>query len=595
MGRSSRLSRFRRLLLMAALSGAGAVGAQEPGLTVAIAPDRVGLGQQTIFQVRVEVAAMRLLRVQPTFELHNLEVVAGPFQEQSMQFVNGAISNTTTLRWRLRPTAVGDARIHNIRVEVGDATLTAEPLTVEVQEEPVPEAEPPARRTDPLDEFFRRGDPFRRRAAAKPELHLRVETNPGDPFVGEPVHYTLYLFTRNDVTSVNAEMLPDFEGFWKEEPSSDSEPKNAQTVTIDGRKWLRVALLERVLYPLRSGELTIDPATMAFAVDVDSSGFFRDRRSVQRTSPAATLTVRPLPPGGPGPGTPVGQVRVTSSLQPSRVEVGEAAQLEVVVTGGGNLRRLPDPEVAAPEGVEIYPPQGEIDRRFVSGGVEFTRKWSWVVVPREAGSYQLPAMEIPYFDLQSEAFASTTTAAATLAVTPATTVPSDAWIGERSSLHPVRTAPVAALESRQPSRWGTWLLVAGAVVAVVVGVSDLRTDRRSRSAAPAITPTATTRARLAEQISAISVDDPRRTAVEIEAVIRRYLVERWGLEVGASPGDWQHRLTASGMPEAALDRMGTLADELHYLRYAPQLSQTDLLVEQLKRTAMEWVRRLPRR
>lgn len=568
--------------------------AQGPTLTVTVAPSPIGVEQETILQIRVEVAAMRLLRVQPAFEIENLEVVAGPFQEQSMQFVNGSISNSTTLRWRLRPTTVGEAKVHNIQVEVGEQTLTAEDLTLTVREEAVPEAEPPPRRPDPLEEFFRRGrDPFRPSQVSKPELYLRVETNPGDPFVGEPVHYTLYLFTRNDVTAINAEDLPDFEGFWKEEPEGDNEPKNAQTVTIDGRKWLRVALLERVLYPLRPGELTIAPATMAFSIDLDRSGFFRDRRSVRRRSPETTLTVRPLPAGGPATGVPVGRVRLASKLEPATVEVGEAAKLEIVARSSGNLRRIPDPRIKAPDGIEIYPPQGEIDRRFTPSGVEFTRKWSWVIVPRAAGEYRLPPIDVPYFDLQSETFETALAEGRTLSVSPAS-VPIDAGLAPATHLHPVRLAPVAALEARPAANWSTWLLLAASLAVVFVAVGDFRSVTTPAASAPPTSGT-TSRRQLVDAITTLPDDDPRRTAAELEAVIRGYLVSRWGLDERASLDGWVEQLNGSGMSEVGLERLTDITDDLHYLRYAPQLSQREHLVADLKSAALEWARRMPRR
>ncbi len=578
---------------------------QEPTLATRLLPNPIGLGQETILEIRVMVAAMRLLRVQPTFELDNLEIVAGPFREQSMQFVNGAISNSTTLRWRLRPTTVGEGRVTNIRVQVGDQTIVGTDLSVAVQEKAVPEAVPRQRQADPMEQFFQRRsrDPFSQRES-EPELHLRAETNPGDPFVGEQVHYTLYLFTRNDVTAVNAEDLPDFEGFWNEEPSADAKPKRAETVTIDGRQWLRVALLERVLYPLRPGELEIDPATMAFEVDLDSSGFFRDRRAVRRTSPAAKLSVRPLPAGGP-PNASVGPINLKSTLEPANVEAGQAAQLEVVARGRGNLRRVPDPVIEAPGGVEIYPPQGESSQKFNPNGVQFTRKWRWVVVPDRAGSYQLPKITIPYFDPQTESFAVASTESHLLEAVPAVRAAEPQRRVDRSPLlHPVRMAAVAGLEGSRDRGWGLWLLALAAVGVAMTAFSDLRRgsessalDNPGTTALPVVAGEKSRRPRqvLQQALSAVSSSESRRTAPAIEAAVRRYLVERWGLPENAAPESWVEHLQGKGLPLAALDRLEKLTEDLYYLRFAPQLSQTDRLATELKNSALEWVKRLPRR
>lgn len=574
---------------------------REPALTVRLTPDLIGVEQQTLLEIRVEVAAMRLLRIRPEFELQNLEIVAGPFQEQSMQFVNGSISNSTALRWRLRPQQVGEARVTGISVEVGERTLTANPLSMTIQQEPVAEAEPPARRADPLDEFFRRSrDPFRPGQTAEPELYLRVETNPGDPFVGEPVHYTLYLFTRNDVTAVSAEELPDFEGFWKEEPGGDNRPRRAETVTIDGRKWLRVALLERVLYPLRAGEIEIAPATMGFQVDVDSSGLFRDRRAVRRQSPTTRLTVRPLPEGAPASGVPVGRVSLASNLEPKSVEPGQAARLEVVARSRGNLRRVGDPDLEAPAGLEIYPPQGEIDREFAPSGVDFTRKWSWVVVARKPGSYELPPVTIPYFDPQSETYAVAAAPGPTLQV-PAAGIPEAApyAIGD-ADLHPIRLVSIAALEPDRGADLSTWLLAAGVLAAAVMAVLDVgsRASSSSSSSGTSKPPTAGrggSRRALAESIAAISTTESKRTAADLEAVLRSYLVDRWNLPWNCTVQTWVARLQETGLPPAALEQLGEVCEDLHYLRFAPQLSQNEQLAADLKASAQRWVRNLPKR
>ncbi len=573
-----------------------------PALSARLVPNVVGLGQETVLEIRVEVKSMRLLRVHPRFQLENLTTVAGPFQEQSVQFVNGSISNSTTLRWRLRPTEVGPGRVTQIEVDVGDQTLTASALDITIQEERVPEAEP-RRPRDPFESIFGdTRDPFRDRAATQPELYLRAQVNPVEPYVGQQIRYTLYLYTRNNVTAVNAEEVPGFEGFWTEEPPADSVAKRPEEVSIDGRRWLRVPLLERVLYPLRPGELEIDPATMAFEVAPDRNGFFRRSQAVRRTSPGTQINVRPLPAGGPT-GSSVGRIRLESSLEPQKVEAGEAAQLVVTARGRGNLRRMPDPVFDPPVGMEIYPPQGDSTHRFTSDGAEFTRSWRWVVVPQEAGTFTLPSLSVPYFDPRTESFQQVSTPAHQLSVTrPATAQRTPTPQLPVAQLHPVRTVAVAAIE-RRARLPVLWFLIAGVVATAVMIWRDTQesrglppnTDSHGSSSSLGSSSRLPTRKALQQQIEQISANDPRRAAIALESVMRSYLTDRWGLTGASAPEVWADTLANSGLSLAALDRLRSVTEDMHYLRYAPQLSQTEQLSEDLKRSALEWTQRLPRR
>jgi hypothetical protein len=85
---------------------------------------------------------------------------------------------------------------------------------------------------------------------------------------------------------------------------------------------------------------------------------------------------------------------------------------------------------------------------------------------------------------------------------------------------------------------------------------------------------------------------PRRAAARIEEAWRDFLAERWEIPPGTPSTRWANFLTARNAdPDAARELVG-LADDLHYLRYAPQLSTCDSMIGEVLDRCRRLLRKL---
>jgi hypothetical protein len=110
------------------------------------------------------------------------------------------------------------------------------------------------------------------------------------------------------------------------------------------------------------------------------------------------------------------------------------------------------------------------------------------------------------------------------------------------------------------------------------------------AASPAIAPPALdTAERLL--LAAAAESRPRQAAARIEEAWRGFLAERWEIPAATPPPRWGALLRDRGADPQAADDLVRLADDLLYLRYAPQLSA----VESLSAEALSSSRRLLRR
>ncbi|HTQ79039.1 MAG TPA: BatD family protein, partial [Thermoanaerobaculia bacterium] len=143
---------------------AGTAGSAQAAVDVksTLTPDLIGVDEVATFTIEVHGTGFGRVDFQPSFEMDNLEIAAGPFHSESVSFVNGSFSRSYRVSWQLRPQRVGRARVHSIVVHLNDQRLDLPGRDLRVQQQPT---RPPAdqqEEEDPLDRFFGGGIPLRR-------------------------------------------------------------------------------------------------------------------------------------------------------------------------------------------------------------------------------------------------------------------------------------------------------------------------------------------------------------------------------------------------------------------------------------------------
>ena len=599
-------------LLAAALALLGAAAAAAtPGLEVeaGLVPEVIGVEETAQLSIEVRSEGFARIRFRPSFELDNLEIAGGPFELDESRFVNGRFSRAVRMTWELRPLAPGPARVRSLKVLVRGTVLDLAGAEILVRQEP---SGPAAARPRPRDSWSRFFDPapwmrmFERRPT-RPRVFLRAEVTPRSPYVGEQALYTVYLYTRDDVHAINPRSMPAFQGLWVRDLPVPSGLR-VQMVEVDGESIGRVPLLRKALFPLRPGPHEIEPTEMELLVrpydGVFSMGAEREAQEVQVSSQRLRVDVRPLPPVPPGlQGRLAGRFEgivghdldLKAWLEPEAVRLGEASTLTVTLDGEGNLQGVAAPAVAGPEGLDLLPPEHEMEDAPAGDAKVWGRStWSFAVVPERTGTFSLAVPEIPYFDPVAGAYRVAQAPPLALAVRGR----APGMAETPGQLHGIRSMAVAP-----PREWGAALLWAFVLPwGIALGAVLLR---RRQSSGPAAAPSrvpappavkaasaAGAEARLHDRLRAAAAEPrPRQAAAALEDAWRRFLAERWAVPTATPAARWPGMLEASGrLSEAALRELSRLVDDLHYLRGAPELSA----VGPLRDEAMERSRRLLR-
>ncbi len=569
----------------------------EVRLSVRVAPERIGVGQSTLLEITAHGDGVADLEIDPRFALENLEIASGPHQSMRWNVVNGKASRSESLSWRLRPQAVGTARVHGIVVRVNDQTFEHPDQSLTVETEDVAQTDPFGRTRVPSpfeDLLFPRRRP--RPGTAEPKLFLRAEVSPSRPYAGQQVLYTLYLFTQADIGSINPERVPDFEGFWVQD-IPQPEPLKPEMVELQGATYGRVALLQKAVFPLRPGSFRLDPVEARILAKVPEYGWLGTFSSrgveLRRTSNAVNLEVRALPPVPPELDAfrgAVGRFEIEANLEPSSLEAGQATTLTVAVSGRGNLEGLKAPRLPELDGIRIFPPEQSGSTSISGTRVLGDKRWSYVLVPDRAGEWTLPALPHAYFDPWEGAYRSSRTRPLTL-IARAAEVDSISTPAAGSPTGADPAVPTGASASGGPgaradagpegARW--WLSPAlwlGASLLAMIGfVAAGLTRRAGRRGARAAT--------LRDEIRSLASESrSRRAAERMEAAWRSYLTDRYDLPRASGPETWPSAL-AGKIPRGAATELARFLEDLEQLRSAPELAASAALQAELTARALK--------
>ncbi len=387
---------MRRLVLSAApLLVAAPLMAQDMGVRAFLSLPEVGLNRQ--FVLNVEVTGTQQIESGPNVpDLSDFSTYLGSGTSTSMQIVNGRTTVSVTVQYRFQATKLGTFEIGSVIVGVGGKNLRTEPVTLTVTTGPSPS---PGGRPG--------GDV---REIAAEDLFVTATPSKRRVYVNEPVIVEYRIFTQVNVDSYSITQRPSRPGFWVEELESSQRPRVEQVVR-DGKQYASAVIGRSALFPTSPGSKTIEPLSIQAQVrasrrssdlfdDIFSRNLLSSRVPVVIATEPVEIEVVPLPDEGrPASFTGlVGDLDLSASLDKTQATTNEALTYRLQISGEGNLRTLPEPDIAFPNDFEVYPPElsESIDR---SGGrVSGSRIYEYVLIPRSPGTRTIPSVEYGYFD-----------------------------------------------------------------------------------------------------------------------------------------------------------------------------------------------------
>jgi hypothetical protein len=369
------------LLLLLALRLVSA-DAQEISFRATVDRTAIAAGDQLRLTVSLSNARDRF----DAPDLGGLVIVQGPFENSSFNYVNGRMSSSVSRTWVLTATKPGRYTIGPARARVGGGTIETEPIVIEV-------SKGTAAPTDPSVALGQQGDP---------NLFIALSLSKPKAYVGEQVVATYQLYNR--YASLEAPQMdpPKLNGFWSEE--LDVSGARWEEKVVNGIGYRVITIKQQLLLPQRAGSLRIDPMQLTCVVN---RSFFNRGSTIEVRSNAAVLTALPLPPNAPADfNGAVGELELSVKADRNAVQVNEAIEVEVRISGRSNLKLIDAPKLQFPADFETYEPK-VVDRINVSAsGMSGSRGFQYTVIPRHDGRFELGPVGISFFDTRTGTYRS---------------------------------------------------------------------------------------------------------------------------------------------------------------------------------------------
>lgn len=277
------------------------------------------------------------------------------------------------------------------------------------------------------------------------DLFLEVEANPQSPYVQSQVLYTVRLYRRVEIAQA-ALSEPEL-GDAVIEKLGDDSSYNTQ---IDGVDYL-VTERKYAIFPQKSGSVTVKPLILTAEVVANSrpnfNGFFNSQttRTKKISSKSVTLEVKPAPATFTGKHWISAEQLVLKeewSGDNQQMKVGEPlTRTLTLLAKGTTVGQLPELNAGKiDDQLKTYPDQPVLQEQKKPEGLIAFREEKIAIIPSKAGFYKLPAIEIPWFNSQSQKME--------VAKIPETTITALETAG--TQVAPV--APVARTPVQQPQK-----------------------------------------------------------------------------------------------------------------------------------------------
>ncbi|GAB4209887.1 MAG: BatD family protein [Bacteroidia bacterium] len=344
----------------------------------------------------------------PSFS--NFEVISGPNHSQNIQFINGSLSQSSSISYVLIPKKEGAVVINAAKAIINNQTVYSSPITLDVQKNNNSNynasANTSGNSSEPISANVNKDDIF-----------VRTFINKKQCYVGEQITLTQKIYTRVELRGIQNVKFPHLEGFWTKNQENTGNIQ-LHIENIDGINYYVGEISTQYLFPQKTGKLTISPIEIDCVIrkrvnraprDIFEQFFgvnaFEDKVVTIKSHPVS-ISVNDLPPQNKPAGFS-GAVGTNFSFKAeinrNKVKANDAINLKITISGTGNIPLIDAPKISFPAEFETYDPKVS-ENISTANGISGTKTYEYLIIPRQAGNYKLSDIQFSYFNLNSKQY-----------------------------------------------------------------------------------------------------------------------------------------------------------------------------------------------
>lgn len=260
-----------------------------------------------------------------------------------------------------------------------------------------------------------RQEDFNEAEMSKDDLFARVTLNKSKAYKGEQVIATIKLYASPNIpiAGFGDVTFPSFEGFYTQDIEMPSQV-NFERKAYNNKIYQVGTIKKTILFPQQTGEIKLAPfeieCIIRKRIGTSQGGFFGGmfdnytNVSSKVASNSAKLQVQNIPNAPADFSGAVGDMKMTASIDKMEAKSNDAITLKLTIEGSGNLRLIDAPKINFPDDFEVYDPKKTESLRSTSNGQQGSISFEYLIIPRFAGNYTVPAISFSSFNPAKKSF-----------------------------------------------------------------------------------------------------------------------------------------------------------------------------------------------
>ena len=373
------------------------------------APSHVAVGEQ--FRLTYTVNTQNVSDFRAGDIPDELEVLIGPNRsmQSSYQMINGHTSSTSSITYTyiVSATKNGSFTIPPAHIVAGGKTIASNSLTIKVSGT----ASSSRQRQQRDDEGTELRDAGSHISGS--DLFIKVSANKNRVHEQEPIWLTYKVYTLVSLTQLRGDM-PDLKSFYSQEVDLPQQ-KSFLLETVNGRPYRTCTWSQYVMFPQMTGKLQIPSITFEGIVvqqnrNIDpfeaffngGSGYIEVKKKI--VAPGIEIQVDPLPERPANFSGGVGKFTISAQLDKTETKANDPVSMRIIISGIGNLKLMKQPVINVPKDFDKYEPKVTDKTKLTHNGIEGSMIYDVLIVPRHQGKYEIPPVELTYFDTSENAY-----------------------------------------------------------------------------------------------------------------------------------------------------------------------------------------------
>ena len=323
----------------------------------------------------------------------------------SVEIVNGQPSQQTAYHYALTPLRQGHLLIPSLVITVGAGKNKTSEIIVNISNTP---------QEKDIDH----------------DVYAVAEISEGKPYVGQPIIYTIKLFSAVKIANATLSSEPAFKGFIAKKIN---DIKSSNT-SVNGRVY-NIDRAAYILIPATAGLKVIEPAVLTCDILQGRQGSGKDLfaafwggslpgreqgkprtfRTTQQNVAVRNLPSDPL--GGRFSGL-VGNFTLEGILERAEINAGDSTTLSITLKGNGNIIDASAPEINLPASIKVYQENPQENIQVGPDGYSGGKEFRFALVPITEGRYSIGPVSLRYFDPVSHAYRTAATPSFALTAKP---------------------------------------------------------------------------------------------------------------------------------------------------------------------------------